>query len=316
MNNSGAETGDRLGWIDVARGAGIIAVVMGHVWTQGAMRDAMYSFHMPLFFLLSGLLARPRPVAEFTIRQLAGLMRPYAAFLALLLLVDHIVEPLKGGVPIFHRWPADILPIMLGGTWLRGPYTIFWFVPCLMIARIAINLAMARSPDPRERAWWGIAPLLLALGYAAGIASDSSPLGLLTVPMAMFLLWVGAAIGTQPLRPVFLVLLIPVSLGGLAGLWPTLNMKAGDYGLPLVSIASAIATSLLLLHLSRKVAPWAGWLGRIGRASLVIMYLHVALIHHGQPYLGKPLMAALALFIPFALYHLLRVVPPLRRIFL
>ncbi|MET0248640.1 MAG: acyltransferase family protein [Sphingobium sp.] len=316
MNNSGAATGERLDWIDVARGAGIVAVVLSHMWTQGAMRDAMYSFHMPLFFLLSGLLARPRPIADFTVRQLAGQMRPYAAFLALLILVDQVVEPLKGGVPIFRHWPADLVPILLGGTWLHGPYTIFWFVPCLMVARIGMNLFMVRWPDLRSRAWWGIALILLALGYAVGAATDVSPLGLLTVPMAMFLLWLGAAVGTKPLRPLLLLPLVPLSLAGLAGLWPTLNVKAGDYGWPLLSIASAIATSILLLYLSRKAAPWAGWLGAIGRASLVIMYLHVALIHYGQPYLGKPVLAALALLIPFAYYHLLRAVPPLRRLFL
>jgi len=316
MNNSGAATGDRLDWIDVARGAGIIAVVLGHVWTQGAMRDAMYSFHMPLFFLLSGMLSRPQPVVTFAMRQLAGQMRPYAAFLALLIVADQLIEPLKGGVPIFRRWPEDIVPILLGGSWLRGPYTIFWFVPCLMAARIAFNLGLARWPDPRGRAWWVVAPLLLAIAYAVGAATDISPLGLLTVPMTMFLLWVGAVVGEGRLRGWLLWSLVPLSLAGLSGLWPTLNMKAGDYGLIVCSIASAIATSFLLLYLSRMVVPWAGWLRAIGRGSLVIMYLHVAFIHYLQPYLGKPLLAVIALLVPFALYHVLRAVPPLRRIFL
>lgn len=66
----------RLDWVDVARGIGIIAVVVGHVWTRGPLRDAMYSFHMPLFFLLSGMLSRPHPVGAFTRRQLVSQMRP------------------------------------------------------------------------------------------------------------------------------------------------------------------------------------------------------------------------------------------------
>ena len=64
----------RLDWVDVARGIGIIAVVVGHVWTRGPLRDAMYSFHMPLFFLLSGMLSRPHPVGAFTRRQLVSQM--------------------------------------------------------------------------------------------------------------------------------------------------------------------------------------------------------------------------------------------------
>ena len=100
MENRGHEAhppaGGRLEWIDVARGIGIVAVVVGHVWTRGGLRDAMYSFHMPLFFLLSGLLSRPQPAGRFTRRQLFSQMRPYAAFLILLILAD------LGSVP---AWP-------------------------------------------------------------------------------------------------------------------------------------------------------------------------------------------------------------------
>ena len=36
-----------------------------------------------------------------------------------------------------------------------------------------------------------------------------------------------------------------LAMAGLAGVFPTLNMKVADYGWPLLSIASAVATSLL-----------------------------------------------------------------------
>ncbi|MET0372222.1 MAG: acyltransferase family protein [Sphingobium sp.] len=309
-----AKAEQRLDWIDIARGIGIVAVVIGHVWTRGPLRDAMYSFHMPLFFLLSGLLSKPQPVGRFAWRQLTGQMRPYCAFLVLLILIDQIVEPMKGGRPIFHNWPADLWPILLGGSWLRGPYTIFWFVPCLMVARILYNLAPARWPDPRAWAWWIVAPAALLLAYGMGAATDVSPLGLLTVPMALVLLWIGALWRAVEWRGWMLAPLVPLAVAGLL-LMPTLNMKAGDYGWPILSIGSAIATSLLILQLARWMAPYAGWLGVLGRASLVIMYCHVALIHYLSPYVGKVWLLGIALLVPFGLYHLLRVTP-LRRIFL
>src|SRR3546814_14106427 len=108
----------RLEWIDVARGIGIVAVVVGHVWTRGGLRDAMYSFHMPLFFLLSGLLSRPQPVGRFARRQLASQMRPYAAFLILLILADQIIATMKGGRPIFHDCPGEREAIMHGGPYI------------------------------------------------------------------------------------------------------------------------------------------------------------------------------------------------------
>jgi len=320
MENRGHESrpqaGGRLEWIDVARGIGIIAVVVGHVWTRGGLRDAMYSFHMPLFFLLSGLLSRPQPVGRFTMRQLGSQMRPYAAFLILLIAADQIMETMKGGRPIFHDWPGDMLPILLGGSWLRGPFTIFWFVPCLMMARILFNVGMARWPDPFDRRWaWAVLPCL-AVAYGVGRFTTLSPLGVLTVPMALLLLWLGAAWQQVKWRGWMLAPLALLALAGLTGLLPTLNMKAADYGWPLLSIGSAVATSILIFRLSVSIAPFGGWLSAVGRASLVIMYLHVAVIHYLAPYLGKPWLLMPALLAPLAIYQAIRAIPGLQRIFL
>jgi fucose 4-O-acetylase-like acetyltransferase len=45
--------------IDIARGAGIILVVLGHNWiithNHGELYRIIFSFHMPLFFFLSGV---------------------------------------------------------------------------------------------------------------------------------------------------------------------------------------------------------------------------------------------------------------------
>lgn len=320
MENRGHDAhppgGGRLEWIDVARGIGIIAVVIGHVWTKGPLRDAVYSFHMPLFFLLSGLLSRPQPLAGFTLRQLGSQMRPYAAFLILLIAADQIIEPLKGGRPIFHLWPRDVLPILLGGTWLRGPYTIFWFVPCLMMARILFNVALVRWPDALDRRWGLMMMPMLLAAYGAGLLTQASPLGVLSVPMAVTLLWTGAAWQQVRWRGWMWAPLALLSLAGLTGLVPTLNMKVADYGWPLLSIGSAVASSLLLFRISVRIAPFGGWIAAVGRASLVIMYLHVAVIHYLSPYLSKPWLLMQAVLLPLAAYYLIRAFPALRRIFL
>ena len=61
------QASERIGWIDAARGLGIVLVVLGHV--EGGLIDAgvqsqsswswpgyaIYTFHMPLFFVLAGL---------------------------------------------------------------------------------------------------------------------------------------------------------------------------------------------------------------------------------------------------------------------
>lgn len=308
--------GGRLEWIDVARGIGIIAVVVGHIWTRGPLRDAVYSFHMPLFFLLSGFLSRPQPPRRFAMRQLVSQMRPYAAYLVLLFAADQIIEPLKGNRPIFNRWPQDLLPLLLGGSWLRGPYTIFWFVPCLMVSRILFNALLVRWPDPLDRRWAvAIVPAFLG-GYLLGKLTQVSVLGLLTVPMGLALLWLGAIAQRVPWRRWMWWPLTMLSLAGLSGLLPTLNMKAADYGLPMLSIASGVASAMLVFRLSVWISSFAGWLAGVGRASLAIMYLHVAVIHYLTPYLAKPWLLLHALLGPIAAYYLFRASPWGRRLFL
>lgn len=46
---------DRINWIDVAKGITIVLMIIGHSVTFGSLtRNIIYSFHMPLFFVLAG----------------------------------------------------------------------------------------------------------------------------------------------------------------------------------------------------------------------------------------------------------------------
>lgn len=308
MGNRGQDsvtTQNRLEWVDVARGIGIIAVVVGHAWTGGAVHAAMYSFHMPLFFLLSGILSRPLPPGHFLWRQLVGQMRPYALFLLLLLLADQIIERAKGYQPIFHRWPQDVWPVVLGGTWLKGPYTVFWFVPCLMVARIIFNIAIVRWPGRVDWRWALLLIPATILAYGAHLWARQSPLGLLTVPMAVLLLWAGWFGGQMRWRWWMAPPLILLAVTGLTGLVGALDMKIADYGWPFLSIAAAMATSVLIFRFSAAIASFAWPIAAIGQAALVIMYLHVAFIHYLTPYCGRPWLLAAGLAGPLAIHRLI-----------
>lgn len=48
----------RIEWIDIAKGITILLVVIGHGAINGALRGIIFSFHMPLFFILSSITFR------------------------------------------------------------------------------------------------------------------------------------------------------------------------------------------------------------------------------------------------------------------
>lgn len=46
--------GQRIEYVDIAKGIGIILVIIGHT-VSGILRGVIFSFHMPLFFIVSGI---------------------------------------------------------------------------------------------------------------------------------------------------------------------------------------------------------------------------------------------------------------------
>jgi len=299
------QTGQRLGWLDAAKGLGIILVVIGHVWTRGPVRDTIYAFHMPLFFLLAGYAARPRSPREAIPRLWTSLMVPYCAFLIMLMAADPLIELARGHRPMFGSIEAAVRAGALGGTELRGPLTIFWFVPCLFFARMVQIVLTALWPNPRDPRWVGTMAASLALGLWVGARSDASPLGLLTVPVALVLLWLGA-LWRSLSRDGWMLVIAAMVAGALllAGQrFVPLNMKIGDYGTPGWSLIAAIVLSLALCHMAR-IAPLRP-LQALGRMSLVIMFLHVPVIHYLAPYASKPVLLLFATVVPVGAFFAL-----------
>ena len=55
--NGPVSSSNRIDWIDCAKGYAILLVIIGHT-VSGVLRGAIFSFHMPLFFILSSITFR------------------------------------------------------------------------------------------------------------------------------------------------------------------------------------------------------------------------------------------------------------------
>ena len=134
-------------WLDTAKGIGIILVVYGHQlraqmaagkvegsWHASTQDAIIYSFHMPLFFLISGLtiakVFRRRKLNRYIRSRLINLMYPYVlwSFLSLVLAVE-------GRRYVQHQVGLnDFISI-----WWR-PLFQFWFLYALFICQIIFAL--------------------------------------------------------------------------------------------------------------------------------------------------------------------------------
>jgi polysaccharide biosynthesis protein PslL len=68
--------------VDVAKGIGIILVVLGHNWIvlheKNDLFRVIFSFHVPLFFFISGLFLKDREgIKDFLISKSDSLLKPY-----------------------------------------------------------------------------------------------------------------------------------------------------------------------------------------------------------------------------------------------
>ena len=86
---------ERLNYIDRAKGILIILMVIGHVWQSGFVFDTIYTFHMPGFFIISGMLMHytdswKKPFGQFLCRKVLSYGIPFIWIEALGVLTDII----------------------------------------------------------------------------------------------------------------------------------------------------------------------------------------------------------------------------------
>lgn len=289
--------GTRVGWVDAAKGVGILLVIAGHVWWRpGPAHHMIYAFHMPLFFILSGFMVKPQRAWPLLVKQARSLLIPFAAFSLILIAVDLLVEGARGQRPIFPDVASGVEAILLRTETLRGPFTILWFIPCLFFARLAWNAVARVWPRPDDRRWAVLVAVVMAAAHGIAARTSASPLGLMAVPAAFACYWIGQLWKVRPPG----ALLTLFGLAPLAALTlvylPPVNLKPGDFGIPVLSLAGAAAISILLcMAIARLPSVLTAPLAWLGRASLVIMYVHVAFIHYLTPYMDPWMLFGVAL---------------------
>lgn len=104
----------RLQYIDVARGFGIFLVVLGHTYRGNVVQNWLYSFHMPLFFFISGWLYEnkinyKKDFFSFVLKKSRSLIVPYIDFLVFNFLYWILVER---HFRTFDQGPLWFLPVL------------------------------------------------------------------------------------------------------------------------------------------------------------------------------------------------------------
>ncbi|WP_410508602.1 acyltransferase family protein [Methanosarcina hadiensis] len=160
----------RLHWIDALKGIGIMLVVFAHHSLPAALDTYIFSFHMPLFFFISGFLfdfgKYAGSAANFIKGRFRSLIVPYFAFAALTCLFYFLLDTgFQPGVPNIKFFEHIIL---LENSILHGIYHIFyalgpmisynpplWFLTCLFVTELLFyGLAKKYYGEPKKLVLW------------------------------------------------------------------------------------------------------------------------------------------------------------------
>ncbi len=299
---------EKLKYVDVLKGLGIISVVVGHVCD--AMSAYIYAFHMPLFFILGGYLCSPKEVKSYFYKKIRHLAIPYVSFLFIFTLWDIITNPDINDLGAILKC---ICRSLYGGVKLGGITGVFWFVSVYFITQQLFNVYVSHFNIKK----WHVV-LLIMIAYIPILYKMELPLNVQVVPMALLFWTIGYLLKKidlvnhvsktgMALSVAFMIIMYPICK------YVKWDMKYTEYNIPIVGVLSAMLFFISIAFIScclsrkRKLSLIINHVAYIGTASMSIMFIHqfVHFFMQGHFHTSTFITIILSLYIPLWFYYIL-----------
>lgn len=284
---------ERVAWLDVLKGLGIMTVVWGHSGSKNAFY--MFWFHMPLFFFISGYLYRLNPQQTgiaYVKRKVNHLLVPYIYYLILLAFMMFSLSLWKGQSAA-QFWSLNWKGFVWGGSLLEGVYATFWFTTCLFFVQIVYDLICRKVPSAFYRGLFVLACFLIAYWESRYLVESFVPWNIDVGLYALMFYALGHYFKQTRVfeKPKARNLLFGLSVIILLGFIYLYSQQILDYGLDMKhrqyyyfgsNLIVPLVITFILVRLSMFLSKWTAInnaLTFIGRAAMVIMYLHIPSVH-------------------------------------
>lgn len=287
----------RIEYLDIAKGIGILLVVLGHNDFEVIslfVQRLIYSFHMPLFFFLSGyFLNTAIPFFEFVKKRFNSLLKPYLFTIFLIYFTSVSFEKMGFNTAIQRTVKS------LYGSGYYLDWVQLWFLPQLFVVSLYAFLFITLVSRLRNH-WvtWGILLATLAIALPLLNAFYPFPLSVLGkdyelygLPFSLDLVLVtgfffilGHEVRHATTEKTFDNGLFLLAAGGILLLLNILFPYEIDFNIRryesfLVNTTEAILGILFVLALARQIerhtARLASVLKYLGNISLIILLFHV-----------------------------------------
>lgn len=277
----------RLSFLDIAKGFSIILVILGHIITNenNIIRTWLYSFHMPIFFIISGLLLNfttsKSTLKQFTSKKATSLLLPYLS----LAIINYFYL-------MAIAWKEHYFTTQLAINYivyiirLCGRSAI-WFLPCIFISELLFKIIDENISTPFFKAIIILAIFVIPFFVTAepdtlllALLRSCSAIGFIAIGKNLFNIINKINLSIFQIALIFLVNIILTYLNGPVDLF---SLKFNN---PFFYTANSIIGSLLIIFISKKLNK-NNIVEYYGKNSLVIMGSHIILIDIHKRTLGQ-----------------------------
>ncbi|HSB02540.1 MAG TPA: acyltransferase family protein [Anaerolineales bacterium] len=299
----------RIEYLDIARGIGILLVVLGHndfAALSPFFHQVIYSFHIPLFFFLSGYFINTSlSFCDYSKKRFHAVLKPYLFTIALIYFASVSFEKMGFQTAIVRIAKA------LYGSIDYIDWAQLWFLPNLFVVSLYAFLFIWITNKLQNR-WvrWGILVATLAISlpvlqvfYPFSLPVFGKEYQLYGLPFSLdviflsgFFFILGNEVRQVTSEKTFNAILLLIGTGVglifLNFLFPySVDIAKRVYESFFVNTAEALLGILLVLALSRQIDLHAQRLAALfkyfGNISLIILLFHVPI----QGFWGDKIMA-------------------------
>ena len=277
-------------WIDMLRGAAITLIVIGHFFQGYSLTQYIYIFHVPLFFVISGLCYNNNnykyKIKDFLFKKLKTLIIPYFSFGVIIVPMAFILEN-----------DFSILGFIKVLAWyfIQRRYTTMWFLTTLFGVEITFFLihkaivACKLWENGNDRTMIVFVSMVLSVIFIAyeSFINISLPWNIDLSMVCLGFYCVGYMLQSSEMYTIehlntsrYLFMgIITFVLGMVLGIYSLnitskrLDLFYGEMGMPVIGILGAVFSCIGLVYVFcclRRIR----FIENIGRHTMIIFALH------------------------------------------
>ena len=280
--------------IDIAKGIGIITVVWGHMDNACPVKEEIYLFHMPLFFLLSGYffnLKKDNSLTEIIGKKINSYIIPYILFFIINIFIFIALYALTGRTESIHIYPRILI-------YPYGVVRPLWFL--ISLFEVSIFYLFIHSIFKKEHLISFIILLLYICGVFLFVFDIHLPL-FLDASLSMLLFFhIGYLLHKYQIFNLAIINKVLITIIGLSfyiiAVRKHLNVDIMINNLSsnvFLFTFSALGISVVILYISQllsKTSHISKLFAFLGRKSLVIFALHILCFELARTFFGFPVL--------------------------